>query len=610
MKFAGLFACIRFLESEKELVRIKQAVDPDLEMAEITRRVYEAGGPAILFENVRSSPFPAVSNMFGTYARCIKIFSPQLEQVTALADLRSAPIAAVRSPVKGVKAVRALMHAWPVRTRSAPVLGRTTRISNLPRIRCWPRDGGAFIMLPQVCSQNPSKPGIMNSNIGMYRIQMSGNAYAPDREIGLHYQIHRGIADHHARSMAQGRPLKVSIFIGGPPAHTLAAVMPLPEGIPEAAFAGALAGANFRYCIRDGYLISADADFVITGTVASGQTRPEGPFGDHLGYYSMTHEFPFLQVDKVFHKPDAVFPFTVVGRPPQEDSNFGRLIHEMTRSAVPDAIPGVVSVNAVDAAGVHPLLLATAHERYVPYEDRKPREILTTAMAVLGTGQLSLAKYLLICAHEDNPSLDAGSEPAFFSHLLERIDFGTDLHFFTRTTMDTLDYSHESLNRGSKLILAAAGEKRRDLAVSIPPDLSLPEGFTAPALCGPGILAVRGPAFSSYDSAEQELSLLTDHLGHRNGISGFPLVVVVDDSAFVSRSFDNFLWVSFTRSNPSHDIYGFNASVSFKHWHCRPPMVIDARIKPFHAPPLVPDPDVKNRVDALGKKGGPLYGII
>ena len=241
-------------------------------------------------------------------------------------------------------------------------------------------------MLPQVFSRDPEHPAMLTSNLGMYRVQLSGNAYEPNAEIGLHYQIHRGISAHHKKAMAMNRPLKVTIFIGGPPAHTLAAVMPLPENVPEVAFAGALAGRNFRYREENGFILSGDADFCITGLLVPNQTKPEGPFGDHLGYYSLTHDFPYLKVVSVHHRPGAIFPFTVVGRPPQEDSNFGRLIHEITRSAITDTLPGVTGVNAVDDAGVHPLLLAKAHERYVPYAPRQPREILTHASAILRYG--------------------------------------------------------------------------------------------------------------------------------------------------------------------------------------------------------------------------------
>jgi 4-hydroxy-3-polyprenylbenzoate decarboxylase len=489
-------------------------------------------------------------------------------------------------------------------------LTRLTQIDQLPQITCWPEDGGAFVLLPQVFSMDPCNDAVIRSNLGMYRIQLTGNEYRLNQEIGLHYQLHRGIAVHHHNALAENRALKVSVFIGGPPAHALAAVMPLPEGMPEIAFAGALAGRNFRYFRNNGFVLSTDADFCITGWVVPHRTKPEGPFGDHLGYYSDTHAFPYIRVASVWHRPGAIFPFTVVGRPPREDSHFGRLIHEITRSAIPKTIPGVTAVNAVDASGVHPLLLAKAREGYVPYAEREPRELLTHALAILGKGQLSLAKYLIIAAHEDDPGLDVNDEKAFLKHVLERLDFSRDLHFFTRTTMDTLDYSGQQLNQGSKVVMAAAGPVKRRLFTELPSDFFLPDLFSGAQMAAPGICVIQGPAFTSYPRARQQISPVKKSLEKMMDRSGLALVVLVDDAGFCAQTFANFLWVTFLRSNPSHDIYGVKERTLHKHWGCDGPMIIDARIKPFHAAPLEPDPDVARRVDQMGCRGGPLYNII
>ena len=610
MKFKNLEDTVTFLKQEGELAVVDQEVDPYLEMAEITRQVHQAGGPALLFPRVKNAHFPAVSNLFGTWARTLKLFEPQLDQVRALVDLKCDPARVLTAPGRLAGAVKTMTHALPVRVPAKYGLTRTTRMDRLPMIQCWPGDGGAFVLLPQVFSRPPGARGVMTSNLGMYRIQLSGNDYAYTREVGLHYQIHRGIAAHHDAALAKGAPLKVSIFIGGPPAHTLAAVMPLPDHLPEVSFAGALAGRNFRYSDRNGFIISNDADFCITGFLVPGKTKPEGPFGDHLGYYSLAHDFPYLKVVSVWHRKGAIFPFTVVGRPPQEDSNFGRLIHEITRAAITDTLPGVTAVNAVDDAGVHPLLLAKANERYLPYAPRQPREILTHAHAILGTGQLSLAKYLIIAAHEDHPDLDIHDEQAFFVHVLERVDFNRDLHFITRTTMDTLDYSSRGLNAGSKMILAAAGPKRRTLAPRLPEGFSLPDGFSRPIMAAAGMVVVQGPEFTDYPDAQADMDRLTKSLVRISDSEGPVLVVVADDAKFAARTFANFLWVCFSRSNPSHDVYGAGSFIRFKHWGCQGPLVIDARVKPFHAPALEPDPGVEKRVKQMGCRGGPLAGLI
>lgn len=609
MRYRNMLHCVQDLEKNGHLVRIREEVDPDLEMAEIHRRVYQARGPAVFYENVKGSIFPAVSNLFGTLERSRFIFRSTLKWVRRLIEIKADPPAYLKAPWKAAGIASIALNIPPRRVPSGPVLKHTTTIACLPQIKCWPDDGGAFILLPQVYTEDPLNPGILSSNLGMYRIQMSGNRYEPDREIGLHYQIRRDIGIHHTNAIESGEPLRVSVFVGGPPAHTFAAVMPLPEGLPEVAFAGGLAGRRFRYVLKNGFTISAEADFCITGEVNPGETLPEGPFGDHLGYYSLAHEFPVLRVDTVYHREDAVWPFTVVGRPPQEDTAFGELIHELTGPMVPVELPGLKAINAVDAAGVHPLLLAIGSERYVPYRERQPQEILTIANALLGFGACSLAKYLLIVAGEDNPELDIHDISDVFRHLLERVDWTRDLHFQTRTTIDTLDYSGTGLNEGSKVVIAAAGAKKRDLPVEIPGGLRLPDDLKNPKVGLPGILVVEAPPFSSPGDGETA-QRLTDALESVEQLQGFSLILLVDDADFTARTLNNFLWVTFTRSNPSHDIYGVGSFIENKHWGCHGPLIIDARLKPHHAPPLVEDPRITRKVDRLGERNGPLHGII
>lgn len=278
----------------------------------------------------------------------------------------------------------------------------------------------------------------------------------------------------------------------------------------------------------------------------------------------------------------------------------------------PRSSPGVQAVHAVDAAGVHPLLLAIGSERYVPYaRQRKPQELLTNANAILGQGQLSLAKYLFIVAREDDPSLDIHDVPRFFAHVLSRVDWQSDLHFQTQTTIDTLDYSGSGLNAGSKVVIAAAGPTRRELPTAIPKGFDLPNGFREPRLCLPGVVAVAGPPFSAGGGErEPAIERFCRSIDVNHPLNAFPLIVIVDDSEFTSRTLTNFLWTTFTRSNPAADVHGIGESIREKHWGCRGSLVIDARSKPHHAPPLVEDPEVSKRVDRLGAPGGPLHGII
>jgi len=591
--------CINDLEKHGHLVRIKEEVDPNLEMAAIQLRIFEQGGKAVLFENIKGCEFMAVSNLFGTLERSEFIFRNTFKKVQQLIELKNDPLKAIKSPIKNFSLGIMAKNALPKKVSKLPSYFKETTIDKLPLIKCWPDDGGAFVTLPQVYSEDPTNEGVMNSNLGMYRIQLNGNDYKLNEEIGLHYQIHRGIGVHQAKANALGKPLKVSIFVGGPPAHTLAAVMPLPEGLSELTFAGSLAANRFKHTYIDGYCIATDADFVITGEVYPNDTKPEGPFGDHLGYYSLTHEFPVLKVHKVYHRENAIWPFTVVGRPPQEDTQFGALIHKLAGSAIQAEIPGLHEINAVDAAGVHPLLLAIGSERYTPYQETKqPQELLTIANHILGKGQLSLAKYLFISNKEDNPQMSCENIQEYLTHILERVDWTRDLHFQTKTTIDTLDYSGTGINQGSKVVIAAVGDVKRSLIDNCQIDNS--------KLVMPGVIAINLNEFTDYKTAEQEIETLNSSLTTQD-LNGVMLIVLTDDAQFVSETLNNFLWTTFTRSNPANDIYGVDAFTKHKHWGCNGPLIIDARKKPHHAPDLIKNENVERRVDKFFEKGGSFY---
>ena len=602
MAYSSLEACLLDLEQNGQLIRIKEEVDPYLEMASIHLRIHEQKGPAILFEKVKGSKFRAVSNIFGTLERSEFIFRKTLPQVKQLIAMKIDPMAAVKNPLKSLAALPAALNALPIRNPlKQPVVYEEIQISDLPLIQHWPMDGGAFVTLPQVYTEDADKPGIGNANLGMYRIQLSGNDYILNKEIGLHYQLHRGIGVHQTKANLKGQPLKVSCFVGGPPAHSVAAVMPLPEGMSEMNFAGVLAGKRFGYTYKDGFCISTDADFVITGDVYPGENKPEGPFGDHLGYYSLQHPFPLMKVHKVYARKNAIWAFTVVGRPPQEDTSFGELIHAMTGDAVSNEIPGVKEVHAVDAAGVHPLLLAIGSERYTPFLDNKaPAELLTIANHILGTGQLSLAKFVWITAPQTKKGeqLSTHNVPAFFKYMMERMDLKRDVHFYTKTTMDTLDYSGEGLNEGSKVVMAAYGDPKRTLCETVP---SLISNHLENATCVmPGVIAINAQN-NSISTIQEKLKGLGDALLNQEGVF---MLVITEDATWMAANIQNFLWAGFTRVNPSHDIDGVDAFVEHKHWGCQGPMIFDATIKKHHAPLVLKDATVEKRVDALLAKYG------
>ena len=610
MAYRSLNDCIEDLEKNGHLIRIKEEVDANLEMAAIHLKLFEKNGPAILFENVKGSKYQAVSNLFGSIERSKFIFRDTFKTMQDLVQLRNNPLQALKQPFKYIGTGLAALKALPKKSSFENAGFDEIKISDLPLIKHWPMDGGAFVTLPQVYSEDIDQPGVMKSNLGMYRIQLTGNDYILDKEIGLHYQLHRGIGVHQTKSNQKNLPLKVSIFVGGPPAHSLAAVMPLPEGISELTFAGAMGGRRFRYAYKDGYCISLDADFVITGEVYPNENKPEGPFGDHLGYYSLKHEFPLMLVHKVYAKRKGIWAFTVVGRPPQEDTAFGALIHELSGAAIPNEIPGVKEVHAVDAAGVHPLLLAIGSERYTPYlKNKRPSEILTQANRILGTGQLSLAKYLFI-ACDDKDELNCHDTRNFFKYIFERMDFKRDLHFITKTSIDTLDYSGDGINEGSKLVTAVYGEQLRTLAIEVPSFFKDFEMLQEAQLIMDGVVGISFPKFENYEAARNQIHQIQKTLEEKiEFVKGIAQIVLYDDFEFNKNEIvmNDYVWITYTRSNPSHDIYGVKEYIQNKHWACEGPIIIDARKKPHHAPELKLEETTKKSIQRFFVEGAALH---
>ena len=578
MGYRTLKHCIDDLRHTGRLVDVNESVDPYLEMAAIQRRVFERGGPALYFSNPVGCSFPMVSNLFGTEERLEFIFRDGIEPLRKAIQWGADPL---QSRLE--LSLMLGMSGWfsrPKFVRCAPVLDCRTTLDALPKLVSWPMDGGPYITLPQVYTEDPDQPGVGRSNLGMYRVQISGNDYLPNREAGLHYQIQRGIAAHHAVAIRRGESLPVNVFIGGAPAMALAAVMPLPEGLSELRFAGILGRHRIPLFAQKTTLpVYAEADFCLTGFLDGHNVKSEGPFGDHLGYYSLRHDFPVFRIENVFHRKDAVWPFTVVGRPPQEDSMFGRFIHRLVGSVVAKKLPGVRAVHAVDEAGVHPLLLAIGSERYAPFDpNRRAAELHTLSHAILGFGQLSLAKFLFIVAQEDDPTLDIYDTEKFLKHVLSRADWRRDVHFVTKTTADTLDYCDGELNRGSKMFVAVSGPPIRELPTEFDGDVKSKN----PRIAFPGVVCIGGNIVTNDAALEK-----------------FPLIVLVDDSGVAASNLRNFLWTTFTKSDPATDVHGVGEFTEQKHWGCTGPLIIDARRKPHHAPELEEPPEVARRADEV-----------
>lgn len=618
MAYRTLRECVDDLEKNKQLIRIEQTVDPYLEAAAIQRRVFAAGGPAIYFASVKGCKFPMVSNLFGTLDRINFIFRDTLPTVEKIAHAGMDSLAIVRNffSFANPSTIFAAFHAKPKYVGSGAVTKNSTTISDLPQLISWQKDGGAYITLPCVYSEDPDSLGLLRSNLGMYRIQISGGQYQPGGQVGMHYPLHRGIGIHHLKAIRRKEKLPVNVFIGGSPAMSIAALAPLPEGVSELSLAGMLSGRSIPMIRqKEGPAIYADADFCLKGYIEPKIMLPEGPFGDRLGMYSEARQFPVMRVECVYHRPRPIFPFTAPGRPPQEIAVIQKFIRSLIGPSIAQSIPGVKAVQPVDEAGGEPLLLAIGRESYMPYSgDRQPRELLTLANAILGNSQLALAKFLFIAAQEDDPTLTINDIREFFRHVFERIDFRRDLHFQTCGLSESVDFSaSEGINSGSKLVFAVAGKPIRKLPMGIVSGMNLHDGFgfTNPRVFLPGILLIDGPAYQKDATGkDNSVAQFCQSFQRNEPINQYPLIVVVDKGAPVGANLRNFLWTTFTKTDPALDVYGIESFTKNKHWGCHGSLVIDARSKPSHPESLEEDPAITQAVDRLGAKGMPLYGII
>ncbi len=572
----NLRSFLELLERENDLVHIETEVDPHLELAEVHRRVIERGGPALLFEKVKGSRYPVVTNLFGTERRIERAFGPKPE---ALVREAIAVAEALLPPRPGrLWQHRALaLEALKLGTRNtarAPVtqvMDRPARLTELPVLTTWQEDGGPFFTLPLVYTEHP-RTG--KHNLGMYRMQRYDA-----RTTGLHWQIHKGGGFHYDEAERAGQPLPVTVFLGGPPALILAAIAPLPEDVPELVLASVLAGQKVRMTknpLGQGHRLVAEAEFALVGRVPPRERRPEGPFGDHYGYYSLQHDYPVFHVEAVFHRRDAIYPATVVGKPRQEDFFIGDYLQKLLSPLFPLVMPGVRDLWSYGETGFHSLAAAVVRERY-------KREALVSGFRILGEGQLSLTKFLILT---DEPQ-DLRDFPKLLEHVLARARFESDLFVFSNISMDTLDYTSGKVNEGSKAILLGLGEAVRELPREFKNEL--PRGVSrTEVFCG-GCLVVEGSPYA-------EDSELAARLARERAFAGWPLVVLHDDAS-VARKASDFLWATWTRFEPAADIHAAETQTVRHHLAYTPPVVIDARTKPGFPAELIVRPDVAELVD-------------
>ena len=565
------------LTRENDLVTIETEVDPYLEAAEIHRRVIERGGPALLFKRVKGSRYPVVTNLFGKARRIDLAFGPRPEaMVRELVHVAEALLPPRPAELWKHRALgRDAMRLGTRNTSVAPVrqvMDQPARLDELPVLTTWDEDGGPFITLPLVYTEHPKTK---KHNLGIYRMQVYDG-----QTTGLHWQIQKGGGFHYTEAERMDQPLPVTVFLGGPPALILAAIAPLPEDVPELVLASLLAGEKLKMTRNplgeNRHRLAAQAEFALVGKAPPHKRRLEGPFGDHYGYYSLDHDYPVFEVDAVFHRRDAIYPATVVGKPRQEDFFIGDYLQDLLSPLFPLVMPGVRDLWTYGETGFHSLCAAVVQERY-------GREALVSGFRILGEGQLSLTKFLLLT---DTPQ-NLKDFPRLLEHVLARFDPSRDLFIFSNVSMDTLDYTSGKVNEGSKAIMLGLGEARRDLPKEFRGPL--PNGSSAAEVFCAGCLVIQGAPYA--DDAD-----LAARLAQERGLSEWPLIVVHDDAG-VAHSAPDFLWSTWTRFEPAADIYAASTTVERHHLSYTGPIVIDARLKPGFPKELIVREDIRALVD-------------
>ncbi len=574
--FPDLRAFLDRLKRDRDLAIVDVPVDANQEAAEIHRRVIAAGGPALLFTNVVGKSFPLVTNLFGTARRAELAFGTRplalINRLVGLAETLLPPTPAKLWAARdvGLAAVRIGLK----RAVNGPVLDtiEAPALDRLPALTCWPGDGGPFVTLPLVYTEHPDGRG---HNLGMYRLQIHDG-----QTTGMHWQIGKGGGFHYAAAEARGEALPVSVLLGGPPALMLAAVAPLPENVPELMLASLIAGERLRVTTAPGHPhpLAAGAEFALLGRVAPHERRPEGPFGDHYGYYSLRHDYPVFHVRQVAHRRDAIFPATVVGKPRQEDCFIGDLLQALLSPLFPLVMPGVRALWSYGETGYHSLAGAVVRDRYA-------REAMVSAFRILGEGQLSLTKFLLAT---DQP-VDLKDFRATLAHVLARTHPETDLYVFSNLSMDTLDYTGPEVNKGSKGVWLGLGDPVRTLPTAFEPREPPPRDVTEVRVFCPGCLVIGGPGYAEEPGAGARLA-------SHPAFAGWPLLVLTDEPERAARSTVNFLWTTFTRFEPARDIHAAATGVVRHHVSYTPPVLVDARLKPGFPAELFCAPDVAGTV--------------
>ncbi|MCC6350701.1 MAG: UbiD family decarboxylase [Candidatus Eisenbacteria bacterium] len=589
MSFRTLRQFLDHCEAKGDLKRVTREVDWRYEVTEIACREAKAQGPALLFENVRGARFPLAVNVLAAERRIewalgrkARAVGAEIEEIFhALPPKALGDLWALRGSAGRVLASR------PARIERGPAQERSlgANLSALPILQLWPRDGGRFVTFPLVFTEDPKT---RKRNLGIYRMQVFD-----ERTTGMHWQIGKGGGFHFHRAETAGNGLEVAVAVGADPATLLAAVAPLPEGIDELAFAGFLRGSPTRLARARSLdmLVPADAEFVIEGVVHAGERRTEGPFGDHFGHYSHAAPFPVFHVRDVTHRALPIFQASVVGKPPQEDRYMGEAVQEMFTGVLKVIHPEITDLWAYYEAGFHNLLV-------VAVENRFAKEAKKTALGLLGTGQLSLTKVVVLVDGDVNPR----NRRAVFDALARNFDPAEDFLLVPGVPLDTLDFTSGVMNLGSKMVFDAqsharpvgsAGNSPGTGVAPSPPLAGVPDPrafdsrVKAHRLVSRGLLVVQ---------VASEGRAVVEALVGRPEYAACKLVVAVSDDVPLGDD-EMLLWGVFTRFDCARDIVPAAVEARGAWLTCRGPLGIDATWKDGYPEPVASPPETIALVD-------------
>ncbi len=444
MAYTDLQQFMARLEERGELVRIRTEVDPELEITEIADRVMRVGGKALLFEKVRGSAYPVLINAMGTESRmALALGAESLDakaremeeliawgwsQIRDFSLLRSIPQAIPKLPL-----ARSLLPRHVVRPLCREVIDDESGFDSLPVLKCWPGDGGRFFTLPVVCTMDPETGA---QNWGMYRMQVYD-----DRSCGMHWHLHKDGAHFFARYRSLGRIMPVAVALGSDPAVTYASTAPLPEGVWEAMFAGFLRGkpTAITTATRSGIKVPADAEFILEGYVDPAETRREGPFGDHTGFYSLEDDYPVFHLERITRRKFPVYPATIVGIPPKEDCYMAKATERLFLPFLRQLCPEIVDLCMPLEGVFHNCVIVSIRKRY-PGQARKVMDF------IWGMGQMMYTKLVVV--------VDADVDPRNYSmvalKVFNNIDARRDL-VLSDGPLDALDHSSPLPRYGTRL---------------------------------------------------------------------------------------------------------------------------------------------------------------